>query len=194
MFNRRNAGLLGAMTVLAVACSGGGATPAPASHAATTAPASQAATAAPASHAAPSASAAAPSASAAAPSASAAAPSGSAAAPSGSAPAPSGSAAAGACSVAVSWNNFQQPRWAAHDKPNIQQAVEAGGGTYTDIDANNSTDTQLSQIQTLIDQHINVLILLAADTTALANSDALANLKAAGIPVIAYDRLLESPD
>ncbi len=47
-----------------------------------------------------------------------------------------GSAAATDCTVGVSWNNFQQPRWAAHDKPNIQSTVEAGGGKYIDADAN----------------------------------------------------------
>ena len=46
------------------------------------------------------------------------------------------SAAASGCTVGVSWNNFQQPRWAAHDQPNIQKTVEAGGGTYIDADAN----------------------------------------------------------
>ena len=39
------------------------------------------------------------------------------------------------CTVGVSWNNFQQPRWAAHDKPNIEKTVEAAGGTYIDADA-----------------------------------------------------------
>jgi hypothetical protein len=49
-------------------------------------------------------------------------------------PRPAGSGGAG-CTVGVSWNNFQQPRWAAHDKPNIQKTVEAGGGKYIDADA-----------------------------------------------------------
>ena len=68
---------------------------------------------------------------------------------SGSTPAPAGSAAAASggtgaanyntgidgkgCTVGVSWNNFQQPRWAAHDKPNIQKTVEAAGGTVVDV-------------------------------------------------------------
>src|SRR5260221_6485628 len=60
------------------------------------------------------------------------------------------SAAAGACTVGVSWNNFQQPRWAAHDKPNIQKTVEAGGGTYIDADANLVAEQQLTDIDTLI--------------------------------------------
>ena len=33
------------------------------------------------------------------------------------------------CVVGVSWNSSGQPRWAAHDKPNIQKTVEAGGGS-----------------------------------------------------------------
>src|SRR4051794_23610595 len=69
--------------------------------------------------------------------------------------------ASGGCSVAVSWNNFQQPRWAAHDKPNIQSTVEAGGGTYTDKDANLVTEQQLTDIDTMISQGADVLIILA---------------------------------
>ena len=103
---------------------------------------------------------------------------------------PSGSAAA-ACTVGVSWNNFQQPRWAAHDQPNIKQTVEAGGGTYIDKDANLSNEQQLTDVDTLISQGANVLILLAQDNKAVL--PALQKAKDAGIPVIAYDRLIEDP-
>ena len=96
-----------------------------------------------------------------------------------------------ACTVAVSWNNFQQPRWAAHDKPNIQQTVEAAGGTYIDKDANLSTEQQLTDVDTLISQGANVLILLAQDTSLIL--PAVQKAKDAGIPVIAYDRLIEDP-
>ena len=67
------------------------------------------------------------------------------------------SAAATGCTVGVSWNNFQQPRWAAHDQPNIKATVEAGGGTYIDKDANLSTEQQLTDIDTLIAQGATVL-------------------------------------
>jgi len=89
----------------------------------------------------------------------------------------------------VSWNNFQQPRWAAHDKPNIQKTVEAGGGTYIDADANLSNEQQLTDVDTLISKGAKVLILLAQDNKAIL--PALAKAKDAGIPVIAYDRLIE---
>jgi D-xylose transport system substrate-binding protein len=95
------------------------------------------------------------------------------------------------CTVAVSWNNFQQPRWAAHDKPNIQKTVEAAGGTYIDKDANLSNEQQATDITTMISQGAKVLIVLAQDTKAVLPSIAAA--KQAGIPVIAYDRLIEDP-
>ena len=95
------------------------------------------------------------------------------------------------CTVGVSWNNFQQPRWAAHDKPGIQKTVEAAGGKYIDADANLSNEQQLTDVDTLISKGANVLILLAQDNKAIL--PAVAKAKAAGIPVIAYDRLIEDP-
>jgi D-xylose transport system substrate-binding protein len=113
------------------------------------------------------------------------------AAPDGSAPA--GSAGAeGDCTVAVSWNNFQQPRWAAADQPNIQQVVEDAGGTYIDADADLSNEQQLTDVTNLIGQGADVLILLAQDQNAVL--PALQEAKDNGIPVIAYDRLIEDPE
>jgi D-xylose transport system substrate-binding protein len=113
-------------------------------------------------------------------------------APGSEAPAPSGSAAATECTVGVSWNNFQQPRWAAHDQPNIRETVEAGGGTYIDADANLSTEQQLTDVSTMLSQGADVMIILAQDTTVIG--PAVQQAKDAGVPVIAYDRLIEDPE
>src|SRR5215204_5919971 len=113
------------------------------------------------------------------------------AASAGASVAAGGSGGAG-CTVGVSWNNFQQPRWAAHDQPNIKSTVEAGGGTYIDADANLSNEQQLTDVDTLISKGAKVLILLAQDNKAIL--PALQKAKDAGIPVIAYDRLIEDPD
>jgi D-xylose transport system substrate-binding protein len=110
----------------------------------------------------------------------------------GGSPGASGGGGESDCTVAVSWNNFQQPRWAAKDKPNIQETVEAGGGTYTDADANLDTEQQLTDIETFINQGADVLILLAQDSQAVLPGVEAA--KAAGIPIIAYDRLIEDPE
>jgi D-xylose transport system substrate-binding protein len=101
-------------------------------------------------------------------------------------------ASAGApCVVGVSWNNFQQPRWAAHDEPNLKSTVEAGGGSYISADANLSSEQQLTDVDTLISKGAKVLVLLAQSNTAIL--PALKKAKDAGIPVIAYDRLIEDP-
>jgi D-xylose transport system substrate-binding protein len=100
-------------------------------------------------------------------------------------------AGGGDCTIAVSWNNFQQPRWAATDKPNIQGVVEEAGGTYIDADANLSNEQQLTDVDQLISQGADVLILLAQDQNAVL--PALQQAKDNGIPVIAYDRLIEDP-
>ena len=109
--------------------------------------------------------------------------------PGGSAAA-SGASGAG-CTVGVSWNNFQQPRWAAHDKPGIEDTVTGAGGTYIDADADLSNEQQNTDVDTLISRGADVLILLAQDNKAIL--PALQKAKDAGVPVIAYDRLIEDP-
>jgi D-xylose transport system substrate-binding protein len=104
---------------------------------------------------------------------------------------PSESAAA-ECTVGVSWNNFQQPRWAALDEPGIKETVEGGGGSYISADANLSTEQQLTDVTTMLSQGANVLIILAQDTTVIG--PAVQAAKDANVPVIAYDRLIEDPD
>lgn len=101
------------------------------------------------------------------------------------------SATAG-CSVGVSWNNFQQPRWAAHDQPNIKKTVTDGGGTYIDKDANLSNEQQATDIATMVSQGVKVLIVLAQDPSAVL--PAVNAAKQAGVKVIGYDRLIEDKD
>jgi len=102
-----------------------------------------------------------------------------------------GSAAAGGCTVGVSWNNYQEERWAKFDEPAIKEAVEAGGGKYISNDAKSSAETQASNVENLISQGANVLIILAQDGTAIKPS--VANAIQNGVPVIGYDRLIEDP-
>ena len=74
----------------------------------------------------------------------------------------------------------------------MKKTIEAGGGTYISADANLSTEQQLTDVDTLIAQGAKVLILLAQDDKAIL--PALQKAKDAGIPVIAYDRLIEDPE
>lgn len=94
--------------------------------------------------------------------------------------------------VGISWNNYAQPRWAKADGPAIIEAVEAAGGTVIETDANDSSEQQLADVQSLINQGADVLILLAKDANAIL--PAVQNATEQGIPVIGYDRLIEDED
>ena len=99
--------------------------------------------------------------------------------------------ASGDCVVGVSWNNYQEERWAKWDEPALKAAIEAGGGTYISNDAKSSTETQASNLENLISQDADVLVVLAQDGTAI--KPAVAASIEQGVPVIAYDRLIEDP-
>ncbi|MFM9111974.1 MAG: substrate-binding domain-containing protein [Actinomycetota bacterium] len=100
-------------------------------------------------------------------------------------------AAAGGCTVGVSWNNYQEERWAKWDEPAIKAAIEAAGGTYISNDAKSSAETQASNLENLISQGAKALIVLAQDGTAIL--PAVSSAIDAGVPVVAYDRLIEEP-
>jgi len=113
------------------------------------------------------------------------------AAAAGAATSAAGGASAAGCTVGVSWNNYQEERWAKWDEPAIKAAIQAGGGKYISNDAKSSAETQASNVENLISQGAKVLIILAQDGTAIKPS--VANAVANGVPVIAYDRLIEDP-
>ena len=95
------------------------------------------------------------------------------------------------CVVGVSWNNYQEERWAKSDEPAIKAALTKAGCQYISNDAKSSADTQLSNVDALINQGATALIILAQDGTAI--KPAVTKALNAGIPVIAYDRLIEDP-
>ena len=93
--------------------------------------------------------------------------------------------------IGVSWNNYNEERWAKSDEPAIQAAISAAGGRYISSDAGSSAEQQLNDIEQLIADGADALIILAQDGTAV-----LPGVQKAldeGIPVIAYDRLIENP-
>ncbi len=96
------------------------------------------------------------------------------------------------CTVAVSWNNYQEERWALRDEPAIQAALEEAGASYDSADAGSSEEQQATDIDNLLADGADVLIILAQNTETI-----LPSVEAAidqGVPVIAYDRLIESAD
>jgi D-xylose transport system substrate-binding protein len=101
-----------------------------------------------------------------------------------------GTSAAG-CTIGVSWNNYQEERWAKWDEPAIKKAITDAGGKYISNDAKSSAETQASNVDNLISQGAKVVIVLAQDGTAI--KPAVAKAISGGVPVISYDRLIEDP-
>src|SRR2546428_8764955 len=73
----------------------------------------------------------------------------------------------------------------------MKKAIEAGGGKYVSNDAKSSAETQASNVDNLISQGAKVVVILAQDGTAI--KPAVAKSIQNGVPVIAYDRLIEDP-
>jgi D-xylose transport system substrate-binding protein len=96
-----------------------------------------------------------------------------------------------ALTVGVSWNNYNEERWAKWDEPAIKDALAAGGAEYISSDAGSSAEQQLTDVENLISQGADALIILAQDGEAIL--PAVQSAVEQGIPVIAYDRLIEDP-
>ena len=94
--------------------------------------------------------------------------------------------------VGVSWNNYNEERWAKWDEPDIKAALDAAGATYISADAGSSVEQQITDVENLISQGAQALIILAQDGTAI--KPAVQSAIDQGIPVIAYDRLIEDPN
>jgi D-xylose transport system substrate-binding protein len=104
---------------------------------------------------------------------------------------PSGGASSD-CHVGVAWATFQEERYGLRDEPGIKGVLEEAGAQYTGNAADNNPDTQASNIEALLAADIDVLVLNSVDPVSVIPS-----MQAAldeGIPVIAYDRELESSD
>jgi len=92
--------------------------------------------------------------------------------------------------VGVSWSNFQEERWKT-DETAIKGALAPSGAKYVSADAQGSPTKQLADVESLISKGANVLIILAMDADAIL--PAIKKAGDEGIPVIAYDREIESP-
>ena len=102
-----------------------------------------------------------------------------------------GATGGGNLTVGVSWNNYNEERWALHDEPAIQEALQACGAEYISTDAGSSAEQQLADVENLISQGANAIIILAQDGEAIL--PAVQSALDQGIPVVAYDRLIENP-
>src|SRR6185436_7002050 len=98
---------------------------------------------------------------------------------------------AAAQTVGVSWSNFQEERW-KRDEAAMKAAIEKAGGKYISADAQGSNEKQVANIEDLVTRGAKVLVVLAWDADAVL--PAVKRARSEGIPVIAYDRLIQDKD
>lgn len=93
--------------------------------------------------------------------------------------------------VGVAMPTQDLQRW-NQDGSNMKAELEAAGYEVDLQYANNDIGTQVSQVETMISNGCNLLVIASIDGESLGTP--LAQAKEAGIPVIAYDRLLMNSD
>ena len=99
--------------------------------------------------------------------------------------------AAGGKRVCVSWRHFQEERWRI-DEAGIKSVLGPAGYTYVSADAQGDPQKQMTDVDSLLSSKCDSAIILAQDSKAIL--PAIAQAKAAGVPVVAYDAPIDSPD
>ena len=102
-----------------------------------------------------------------------------------------GGGAAGGTKVGVAMPTKDLQRW-NQDGANMQKELEAAGYTVDLQYASNDVQTQVSQIENMINSGCNVVVVAAIEGSSLG--EAMDMAKAQNIPVIAYDRLIMNSD
>ena len=93
--------------------------------------------------------------------------------------------------IGVSWSNFQEERW-KRDEAAIKHALAMEGAEYVGMDAQASNEKQMKDIDALLARGVKAIIVLAWDAEAIL--PAVRRALAKGVPVIAYDRLIQDKD
>ena len=102
-----------------------------------------------------------------------------------------GAAAATGKKVGVAMPTKDLQRW-NQDGENMQKELEAAGYEVELQYASNDTQTQISQIETMINDGCDVLVIAAIEASSLGEAMDMAAEQ--NIPVIAYDRLIMNTD
>jgi D-xylose transport system substrate-binding protein len=93
--------------------------------------------------------------------------------------------------ICVSWRHFQEERWRI-DEAGIKSVLGPAGYTYVSADAQGDPQKQMTDVDSLLASKCDAAIILAQDSSAIM--PAIAQAKAANVPVIAYDVPVDSPD
>ena len=91
--------------------------------------------------------------------------------------------------VAVSWFKFADERWKI-DEAGIKAGLQGSGMDYVSADAANSDEKQVADIENLLTRHPKALIIMSGQA---AVGSVVKTALDSGVPVIAYDQLIDQP-
>jgi D-xylose transport system substrate-binding protein len=92
--------------------------------------------------------------------------------------------------VGVSWAYYQEERWKSDEAALRAELLRLGAG-YVFFNDTATTEKQIADVESLVARGADVLVLVAHDADAILPAVLLAERE--GIPVVAYDRLIERP-
>ena len=93
--------------------------------------------------------------------------------------------------IGLCFDSFVIERW-LRDRDTFVTTAKELGAKVNDQNANGDVKEQISQIDYLISQNVDVIVIIAVDCEAI--SDAVKRAKNKGISVISYDRLIKNVD
>lgn len=94
-----------------------------------------------------------------------------------------------AIQIGLSFDSYVIERWTRDREVFVSTAQDLGAEVNVQ-NANGEIEKQISQIEYLIEKHMDVIVIIAVDSEAL--SDVVRKAKEAGIKVVAYDRLIRN--
>jgi len=93
--------------------------------------------------------------------------------------------------IGLSLDTLKEARWQTDRDIFVKRATELGAKVLVQS-ANSDDARQIGDVETLITNKVDVLVIVPHDGTAMAKAVRMAH--AAGIPVIAYDRMIKDSD
>ena len=97
----------------------------------------------------------------------------------------------GVIKIGLSFDSFVIERWKRDRDTFVSRINELGGEVYVQ-NANGDANKQMDQVDYFIEEKMDAIVIVCADHELLTES--VKKAKAAGIPVIAYDRLIKNAD
>lgn len=93
--------------------------------------------------------------------------------------------------IGLSLGTLKEERW-ANERVFFEEEAKKKGAIVITVDANMDAERQKAQINDLINQDVDVLVIVAVNDDTAAES--VAEAKKAGIPVLAYSRMIKNAD